>query len=131
MLEKFFEAKLFPIAIQDEMIWSLLSLVSEYKYVTLLLEALGLKRVSPCQSLFHLSLQLLCKTKVAFTGEGSEKRGESYTYKDLSSIVAESYKYYSFPQGNKDGVGRDLENPRPGRFLSPQVFSCQNKFFFM
>lgn len=43
MLEKFFEAKLFPIAIEDDMIWSLPSLVSKNKYVTLLPEALGLK----------------------------------------------------------------------------------------
>lgn len=65
-----FEAKLFPIAIEDAVGWSLPSLVSECENGTLSPEALALSGRA-CKSPFHLSLQLHCKAKVAFTGEGS------------------------------------------------------------
>jgi hypothetical protein len=69
---------------------------------------------------------------VAFTGEGSEKRGENCTYKNLLSIAAEYCKYYSFPQGDKDAVGRDLENPETRRiFISSSLFLSEQVFLYV
>lgn len=58
-----------------------------------------------------------------------EKRWELSTQENVLSRMAEHCKYYSFPQGNRKEVQRQIwRTPRLGGIVLSQVISCQNEF---